>query len=569
MSNSGRQSPCMRKLMCKTSNLDTIDPMTPANRPVPNANSAPVADHLSFTFWALQHHSILGLTILRSFRRFHYLSIMLDGTSYWFAHKLQSASLLLLSLAFLPLDTFLLIVSFLFRAILQTKPTLQRQHFRNINGFRPRRILVTGVGMTKGLTLARLFYEAGHDVIGADFEPNGALVCGRVSRSLSRFYRLTKPDPKQGSARYIQGLLDIVAQEKIDLWVSCSGVVSAIDDGEAKEIVEHRTACKAVQFDVKTTQMLHEKDSFISQTASVGMTVPETHTIIGHTDVHNVLRGAPRDRKYILKPIDVDDSSRADMTLLPRPTTQQTTGHVLSLQISKTRPWILQQYIKGSEYCTHALVIRGDVKAFVACPSAELLMHYAALPPDSALHRAMLAFTKTFASLGGRDFTGHLSFDFLVEDGQATNEGQIILYPIECNPRAHTAVVLFNDDALSMVQAYLSLLNTTSLKTSFEPVVTPTSHVSYYWIGHDVVELVMLPLISILTLQLSVRDFIDNLTTLAEHILFWKDGTYELWDPLPWWWLYHVYWPIQFWNSIWRGKKWSRINVSTTKMFEC
>ena len=553
--------------MCKTSNLDAIDPIRAHSR-VPIANSTPASDH-SFTFWALPRLSIFGHTTWHPFRRSYHSSTMLNGTSFWFAHKLQNAFLLLLSLAFLPLDTFLLTVSFFFRAILQTKPTLQRKHFRNINGFRPRRILVTGVGMTKGLTLARLFYEAGHDVIGADFEPKGALVCGRVSCSLTKFYRLTKPDSKQGSARYIQDLLDIVARDKIDLWVSCSGVVSAVDDGEAKEIVEHRTACKAVQFDMKTTQMLHEKDSFISHTARIGMTVPETHTIIGHTDVHNVLRGAPRDRKYILKPIGIDDSSRADMTLLPRPTTQQTTVHVLSLQISKTRPWILQQYIRGSEYCTHALVIRGEVKAFVACPSAELLMHYAALPPDSALNRAMLAFTKTFASHGGTDFTGHLSFDFLVEGDQATNEGQIILYPIECNPRAHTAVVLFNDDAHSMVKAYLSLLDTTSLKTFFEPVATPTSHVSYYWIGHDVVELVLLPLISVLTLQLSVKDFIANLATLAVHILFWRDGTYTLWDPLPWWWLYHVYWPMQFWNSIWRGKKWSRINVSTTKMFEC
>ncbi|KAG9590125.1 hypothetical protein KCU90_g14242, partial [Aureobasidium melanogenum] len=50
---------------------------------------------------------------------------------------------------------------------------------------------------------------------------------------------------------------------------------------------------------------------------------------------------------------------------------------------------------------------------------------------------------------------------------------------------------------------------------------------------------------------------------------FWKDGTYEIWDPLPAWWLYHVYWPFQFAKSLVTGFKWSRINVSTTKMFGC
>lgn len=79
----------------------------------------------------------------------------------------------------------------------------------------------------------------------------------------------------------------------------------------------------------------------------------------------------------------------------------------------------------------------------------------------------------------------------------------------------------------------------------------------------------MLVLVSVLTLQLLSTYFISGFAKFCEHLLFWKDGTYELWDPLLWWWLYHVSWSTQFWNSMWLGKKWSRINVSTTKMFEC
>lgn len=494
---------------------------------------------------------------------------MLDSSSSLFLHLTQNASLLLLSLTFLPLDTFILLLSYLTQVLWLNSPPYRRQRHRRVSAFQPRTILVTGVGMTKGLTLARLFYEAGHNVIGADFEPSGALVGGRVSKSIRRFYPLTKPSLKQGSSRYIQGLLNIVSQEHVDLWVSCSGVASAVEDGEAKEILESRTSCKAVQFDVKTTQMLHEKDSFIAHTQSLGLTIPETHTVTSCEETVTILQHASSDKFFIMKPIGVDDLSRADMTLLPRPTAKETTTHVSRLRISKSTPWILQQHISGPEYCTHALVIKGKVKAFVACPSSELLMHYEALPPDSALRRAMLKFTRTFAAHGGEGFTGHLSFDFLVEEKALDSDDEIVLYPIECNPRAHTAVALFNGDAVRMVEAYLSLLGDQTEEKRDVNLVTPTHPKKFYWIGHDLVEFLLFPFILSLTLQTPAWQFFSGLHSFLEHILFWKDGTYELWDPLPWWWLYHAYWPTQFWNSMRTGKKWSRLNVSTTKMFEC
>jgi catechol O-methyltransferase len=45
---------------------------------------------------------------------------------------------------------------------------------------------------------------------------------------------------------------------------------------------------------------------------------------------------------------------------------------------------------------------------------------------------------------------------------------------------------------------------------------------------------------------------------------------FEVWDPLPFWWLYHVYWPAVFWGRACGGGsgRWSRVNVSTGKVFE-
>ena len=285
-----------------------------------------------------------------------------------------------------------------------------------------------------------------------------------------------------------------------------------------------------------------------------------------------------------MKSIGVDDASRANTAaVLPRRTPSQTYNHVSRLSISKSTPWVLQQYIKGEEYCTHSIVIDGRVKLFVACPSSELLMHYQALPPDSGLSRAMLHFTEQFARRAGPKFTGHLSFDFMVEEKVTEGSVQKSIYPIECNPRAHTAVALFSGTkgSVDMVEAYLAALgsplnvvngNTEPLSADQDTVsvASPQSTTpGYYWIGHDIVTLVLHPLLRLLAFKIGMWQYIHHVTTFVNHVLFWRDGTYEVWDPLPWWWLYHVYWPGQFWACLRTGKKWSRVNVSTTKIFGC
>lgn len=462
---------------------------------------------------------------------------------------------------------------------------VSRRQIRRSLSFCPKTVLVTGVGMTKGLALARMFYDAGHDVIGADFEPHGVPVAGRFSRALRRFYALPKPTEEDGSAYYIHDLLNIVRRERVQVWVSCSGVASAVEDGQAKEVLERRSDCIAIQFDVATTTTLHEKYSFIQHTRSLGLPAPETHNVTSRTAVHKVLNASPRGPKtrkqYIMKSVGVDDALRGNMTLLPRRTMSETYHHISNIPISDSKPWVLQQYIRGKEYCTHALVVNGHVKAFVACPSAELLMHYEALLPTSSLSRSMLRFTQEFAARSAGQMTGHLSFDFLVDESVTEKGLDMVLQPIECNPRAHTAVVLFNGLGQEMVSAYLSALdpiphmNGSSEPQSSDPdadnddILAPTRPARYYWLGHDIVTLLFLPLLSLLQGKMGIGTYAQGLQQLVTRVLFWKDGTFEAWDPLPWWWLYHIYWPGIFLASLLGGERWSRVNVSTGKIFRC
>ncbi|KXT00793.1 hypothetical protein AC578_2960 [Pseudocercospora eumusae] len=489
----------------------------------------------------------------------------LTGSSPRRDHVIQNLALIVLSFVFLPLDFVIVALSYARRSI-------TGRRIRGVQTCRdnPKTFLVTGVGMTKGLFLARNFYMAGHRVIGADFEEEGRIPSpARFSCALEKFYSLAKPSSKVGgSAGYIQGLLDVILKEKVDVWVSCSGVASAVEDGEAKEIVEKRTKCRAVQFGVADTQTLHEKHTFIERTKEIGLNVPETHTVANRAAVEEALGKAPSGRRYLLKTIGVDDANRGGV-LVPKKSDAETSASLFKIEksISKENPWIMQQFVHGEEFCTHSLIVRGKVKAFLACPSSELLMHYAALPADSALSKAMLRFTDTYAAKSGKDFTGHLSFDFLVEDTTPTIPEKIVLYPIECNPRAHTAVCLFNGTP-ELVDGYLDLLDDSS-DDKMKPIVTPLQTDRYYWIGHDLVEFVLASIIGVLRGQTSFSELLDGLRSFAEHILSWRDGTYEVWDPLPWFALYHLYWPLQFLHCLRSGKKWSRLNVSTLKMFEC
>jgi hypothetical protein len=437
-------------------------------------------------------------------------------------------------------------------------------------------VLVTGVGMSKGLSIAREFYCEGHDVIGADFEPNRVPVCGRFSVALRKFYRLSKPTSESAKSAakssYIEELLKIIEKEGVDLWVSCSGVASAVEDAEAAGAVEKWSRCRVIQFGVANTKTLHEKHSFIHQAQAFGLNVPETHYITSVDEVTEKLYSNKRkatSSKFILKCIGLDDAMRADMTLLPLSSSEETQAHLSQIKPSVSKPFVLQQFIYGSEYCTHSVVVGGVIALFIACPSSELLMHYKALSPTSAVFRAMQRYSQIYAEKMG-EVTGQFSIDFILGEDNSEPDLMSRLYPIECNPRAHTAVVFFEQESESMVLAYLRAFN----QKRNDPkehiaVINQPSTKGYYWIGHDIITRLVIPLSLTLTRRADLASLVRSWKEFLEHVIYWKDGTYEVWDPWPFWCLYSVYWPGIFLATILTRKWWSRCNVSTTKLFRC
>ncbi|KAM0551834.1 hypothetical protein ACHAPJ_008169 [Fusarium lateritium] len=493
-------------------------------------------------------------------------------------HFVKNLSLFVLSFVFLPANALFALVAYLwnrFTSDTSNKPQNEQDSLDKVT------ILVTGVNMAKGLSLARMFHRRGCRVIGADCY---SLSPGRVSRAIDAYYRLPPPsDPSKTSMNdpYLNRLVEIIHHEDVDLWVSVSDVNAAIEDAAVREIIEARTSAKAIQFGVEDIRRLHEKDAFIEHTKSLGLTVPVTEAVEDKEDIINFLRRngglelKPGARQYLVKPVGVDDIARFTMPLLPLTSEDATLTRIDSIPFKSAKcSFIAQEFITGPEFCTHALVIRGRVCAFVACRSADVLMHYSALPADSPLSKAMLDFTLKQAEEGGENFTGHMSFDFLInkEDEDATQSGaekQVTLYPIECNPRVHTATVFFNNTP-EIVDEYLSVLSTSAPPRSLsKPPLSPTNPQKYYWVGQDLVELVLYPFyLTLFRGTMGVADIQKSIRAFVRHLLYWKDGTFEAWDPLPWLWMMHVYWPVQFAWYMSTGNVWTKVNVSTGKAFK-
>ncbi|KAM0344174.1 hypothetical protein ACHAPU_007896 [Fusarium lateritium] len=488
----------------------------------------------------------------------------------------KNLSLFVLSFIFLLPNVIVALGAFLWDKF--TSKTLKHQHDDNLDKVT---ILVTGVNMAKGLSLARLFHRRGCRVIGADCYP---LSPGRVSRAIAAHYQLPSPsDPSKNSMNdpYLNRIVDIIHKEDVDLWVSVSDVNAAIEDAAVREIIEARTSAKAIQFGVEDIRRLHEKDAFIEHTKSLGLTVPTTEAVEDKEDLINFLgrNGGlelkPGAKRYLVKPVGVDDVARFTMPLLPLASEDATLTRIDSIPFKAAKcSFIVQDFITGPEFCTHALVIRGRICAFVACRSADVLMHYEALPADSPLSKAMLDFTLKQSEGCGDNFTGHMSFDFLIdkEDEDAAQSGgdkHVTIYPIECNPRVHTATVLFNDTP-ELVDEYLSILSPSDPPRPLsKPPLTPNNPQKYFWVAQDLVELVLYPLyVTLFRGTMGFSEIQKSIRAFAKHLVYWKDGTFEAWDPLPWLWMMHVHWPVQFAWYMSTGSVWTKMNVSTGKAFK-
>ncbi|CUS10067.1 unnamed protein product [Tuber aestivum] len=475
------------------------------------------------------------------------------------AHIFKNLSLILLSNLFLPISTLVFLLSLLKECIRPSTGAAVLPPGRR------KTVMINSLAMTKGLSLARSFYLAGHRVIGIDVARGGAISSGRFSRALDAYYLVDSPVSEEGGGqqRYEDALLDIIKRESVDMWICVSDEASTVEDAVAAERIRWETGCVVFQSLPETCRTLHHKHLFTQHTDKIGLDTPETVCVTSQDEALRFIKAKVLNgKKYTLKSITLDDAARQNMTLFPRPTEEESRAYLSELPISADNPWLFQEHITGRKFCTHAVVSNGQLGAFVGCQSSESLMCCQGLEAYSKYALKLQELTQRYVkSLENGCLTGQVSLDVLISEGK---DGELRPFPTRCNPRTHTAVVLFEDAPEQLCRAYLSLLEPASEEqngvSSVRYFVPDLSQVEgYYWFGHDLVTLVFLPLMEGERVAEALREFFT-------HLLWWRDATFRTWDPVPFWWLYHVYLPTLFWQFLVSGTKWSRVNVSTTRV---
>jgi hypothetical protein len=387
---------------------------------------------------------------------------------------------------------------------------------------RPRTVLISGGKMTKALQLARSFHAAGHRVILVE-QAKYRFTGHRFSRAVAAFHTVPKPQ----SPDYAPALLDIVLREGVDVYVPVCSPAASLYDALAEPLLAPH--CEVLHAGAELIAVLDDKSAFMDLAASLGLPVPDSHRIASPEQVADFDFG-PGD-EYVLKSIAYDPVHRLDLTPLPRPTPQETAAFARSKPISAGNPWIMQAFVRGQEYCTHGTVRDGELKVFCCCESSAFQINYENADVPEIRHWVE-AFVKPL------NLTGQVSFDFLVDAA-----GRV--FPIECNPRTHSAITMFYDDP-DLAAAYLDPDGPVLSRP--RPGSRPT-----YWIYHELWRLVTQP-----------RAARSRLGTIARG----RDAIFDWSDPLPFLLVHHLQLPSLLLANLVHDKPWIRIDFNIGKLVE-
>lgn len=430
------------------------------------------------------------------------------------------ATLVLLTLA-LPLNAAVVLPTWLISAL--------------SHGFRSSRtatmpsktVLISGGKMTKALQLARSFSQAGHRVLL--IETHKYWLSGhRFSRAVDRFYTVPKPD----SPDYASALLRIVQQEQVDTYIPVCSPVASYYDAQASILLSKH--CEVIHVDPEKIALLDDKYQFAKTAESIGLSVPKSFCI---TEPRQVLEFdfSQEQHPYILKSIPYDSVRRLDLTKLPCESPEATAAFVHSLPISEHKPWVMQEFITGKEYCTHSTLRQGELRLHCCCESSAFQVNY-----DHVNNLKIEDWVRRFTA--HLNLTGQASFDFIEAD-----DGEV--YAIECNPRTHSAITLFYDDS-RVANAYLNR------ESQPEPVLPPKTTRPTYWLYHEIWRL--------LTHLYSPSDVSHRLSI----ILRGKDAIFDWRDPLPFLMVHHWQIPLLLLADLRQMKGWIRIDFNIGKLVQ-
>ena len=293
-------------------------------------------------------------------------------------------------------------------------------------------------------------------------------------------------------------------------------------------------------------ERVDDKFQFAKASESLGLLAPKSFLIEDPQQVID-FDFSQETRPYILKSIAYDSVRRLDLTKLPCETPEQTADFVNALPISADRPWVMQEFIAGEEYCTHGTMVDGQLRVHCCCKSSAFQVNYSHV--DVA---EIEDWVRTFAE--GMNLTGQFSLDFI----QSYDDGKF--YAIECNPRTHSAITAFHDHT-EVAAAYLNppQLDETSTATgpaTQYPIVPLGGSLPTYWMYHELWRMVC-----------NITQF-KRVQERMQIITRGKDAIFDWNDPWPFFMVHHVQIPLLLLGTLLAQKDWVKIDFNIGKLVQ-
>ncbi|MBS0622215.1 MAG: ATP-grasp domain-containing protein [Verrucomicrobia bacterium] len=276
-----------------------------------------------------------------------------------------------------------------------------------------KRILLTGARLPFTVDLARQLNAAGHTVVIAD--PWKWHFC-RYSNAVAK--NLVVPSPRHDPKAFVDGLVNVCREEKIDLLIPTFEEVLYVSQGLALFPKETRIFCSPFNQMVR----LHNKWKFYKRQCEFGINAP--HTVVVENETQ--LKHLPFEGAYALKSV----YSRAGLAIFK----VEKGKAPPKVRFNPQNPWIAQEWLEGNRFCTYSVCYEGKLRAHTCYPVEFAVDGHYCLTFRSVVHEGILRWVEHF--IQKENYTGQVGFDFIEVPGRG-------ILAIEANPRATNGVCLF------------------------------------------------------------------------------------------------------------------------------
>lgn len=395
---------------------------------------------------------------------------------------------------------------------------------------RQKTILLTGGKMTKALQLTRFFKRAGHRVILTETSKYKA--SGHAFSNCVDTFELL-PQTTEGYGAFKERIINLVRKHNVDEIIPVSSPTEA--QWISRLMQEKDIGCTVQHHTMKTIEVLDDKYNLCVAAREAGLTAPEVYSIETRDQLKRFNFSASK-KTYILKSTIYDPIERLRRPRLPFEGQEK---YFNELSISPERPWVMQEFIDGSEYCTHTVAHQGKITLHCCCPSSDFQLRYKHVEHPS-IFEWVDKFVSTFK------ITGQISFDFIVDQS-----GRVL--PIECNPRTHSALTAFyNSDHVST--AYLP--PETAENDKAQKICTPERDArETFWLYYELYLLIS---------SRSIREIRKQFSLLFQG----KEAVLDPFDVKPFLMVNHWQIPALLASAILSGKPWVRIDFNIGKLVE-